>query len=275
MLGQMLDRVRQTEPLVHCITNYVTVNDCANILLACGGSPIMADDQDEAAEITSLCGGLVLNIGTLNRRTIPSMFAAGKRANELGHPVLLDPVGAGASALRTDTARGILSQLRCIAVRGNASEIKTLAGECGATRGVDADSADALNVGTMDAAVRMAQRLSRDTGAVVIITGATDLVADEQRAFLIQNGHPMMSRITGSGCMLSAMMGAFLAANPEDALEAAAAAVCTMGLCGEEAAGLVERYGGGTASLRMHLIDAVSRLNGDRLEEGAKIEAYA
>ena len=121
----------------------------------------------------------------------------------------------------------------------------------------------------------MAQRLSRDTGAVVIITGATDLVADEQRAFLIQNGHPMMSRITGSGCMLSAMMGAFLAANPEDALEAAAAAVCTMGLCGEEAAGLVERYGGGTASLRMYLIDAVSRLNGDRLEEGAKIEAYA
>ena len=120
MLSSMLERVRGTSPLVHCITNYVTVNDCANILLACGASPIMADDLREAAEITSLCAGLDINIGTLNERTIPSMFNAGRRAAELGHPVLLDPVGAGASGLRTDTARGLLAEIPFAAVRGNA-----------------------------------------------------------------------------------------------------------------------------------------------------------
>ena len=127
MFEQIFENVRQKSPLVHNITNYVTVNDCANMLLACGGSPIMADDPEDAVEITAICGGLNINIGTLNQRTIPAMLAAGKRANELGHPVVLDPVGAGASTLRTDTALRLLSEVKFAVIRGNISEIKTLA----------------------------------------------------------------------------------------------------------------------------------------------------
>ena len=127
MLKEMLNHVREKCPLIHNITNYVTVNDCANILLACGGSPIMADDAEEAEEITAICGGLNINIGTLNQRTIPAMHLAGKKANELGHPVVLDPVGAGASKLRTNTAKALLEDIHFTVLRGNISEIKTLA----------------------------------------------------------------------------------------------------------------------------------------------------
>lgn len=275
MLSSMLERVRGTSPLVHCITNYVTVNDCANILLACGASPIMADDLREAAEITSLCAGLDINIGTLNERTIPSMFNAGRRAAELGHPVLLDPVGAGASGLRTDTARGLLAEIPFAAVRGNASEIKTLAVGSGATQGVDAAAADALGEDTIASAVAMARGFARQTGAVVIITGAVDLVTNADDTLLIRNGHPMMARITGSGCMLSAMMTAYLAANPDQPLEAAAAAVCAMGICGEQAAERVQAQRSGNASLRTYLIDAICNLDGETLEKGAKLEPYA
>ena len=144
MFAQIFENVRRKAPLIHNITNYVTVNDCANMLLACGGSPIMADEQDEAVEITAICGGLNINIGTLNQRTIPAMFAAGKRANELGHTVVLDPVGAGASGLRTDTAVQLLEKIQFSVIRGNISEIKTLAFGSGTTKGVDADVADRI-----------------------------------------------------------------------------------------------------------------------------------
>lgn len=142
MLKEMLNHVREKCPLIHNITNYVTVNDCANILLACGGSPIMADDAEEAEEITAICGGLNINIGTLNQRTIPAMHLAGKKANELGHPVVLDPVGAGASKLRTNTAKALLEDIHFTVLRGNISEIKTLALGTGGAKGVDADIAD-------------------------------------------------------------------------------------------------------------------------------------
>ena len=142
MLKEMLNHVREKCPLIHNITNYVTVNDCANILLACGGSPIMADDAEEAEEITAICGGLNINIGTLNQRTIPAMHLAGKKANELGHPVVLDPVGAGASKLRTNTAKALLEDIHFTVLRGNISEIKTLALGTGGAKGVDADAAD-------------------------------------------------------------------------------------------------------------------------------------
>lgn len=272
MLSTMLNQVRRVSPLVHCITNYVTVNDCANILLACGASPIMADDEREAAEITALCAGLDINIGTLNERTIPSMYAAGKRAAELGRPVLLDPVGAGASTLRTDTARGLLTDIPFTAVRGNASEIKTLAAGGAATQGVDVAASDALGEDNMGQAVAMARCFARQMGAVVVITGAVDLVTDQNDTFLVRNGHPMMARITGSGCMLSAMMTAYLAANPDHPLEAATAAVCAMGVCGEQAAARVDSTQAGNASLRTYLIDAISRLDGETLEKGAKLE---
>ena len=144
MLKERFDHLRADGALVHNITNYVTVNDVANVLLACGGSPIMADDIDDAPEITAICGGLAINIGTLNKNTIPSMFAAGKKANELGHKVLLDPVGAGASTIRTQTAYKLMDEIHFDAIRGNISEIKTLATGEGTTKGVDADVADAV-----------------------------------------------------------------------------------------------------------------------------------
>ena len=175
VLKTMLENVRAKTPLVHNITNYVTVNDVANVLLAAGGSPIMSDDADDVEDITSICGGLNINIGTLNKNTIPSMFLAGKKANELGHIVLLDPVGAGASRLRTDTANRLMQEVRFDAVRGNISEIKTLCTGSGSTKGVDADVADAVTEHTLDNAVAFAKNFAAKTGSIIAITGAVDL----------------------------------------------------------------------------------------------------
>lgn len=271
MLKELLDNVRQKSPLVHNITNYVTVNDCANILLACGGSPIMADDIAEVEEITSICGGLNINIGTLNQTTIASMLAAGKKANACGHPVLLDPVGAGASKLRTNTAYKLLDEVSFTVIRGNISEIKTLALGQGSTKGVDADLADAITPETLTEAVEFAKKFSQRTGAVIAITGAIDIVASKDQAYAIYNGHPMMSRITGTGCMLSAMTTAYLVANPTRPLEATVAAICAMGLCGQNAyAQLASNEG--NASYRNYIIDEVYHLSGEALERGANYE---
>lgn len=169
MLKTMLDNVRAKTPLIHNITNYVTVNDCANILLACGGSPIMSDDINEVEEITSICGGLNINIGTLNQRTIQSMLSAGIKANSLGHPIVLDPVGAGASSLRTNTALMLMEKIRFSVIRGNISEIKTLALGAGTTKGVDADIADAVTEQNIDSVAAFAKDFSKKCGAVVAI----------------------------------------------------------------------------------------------------------
>ncbi len=267
----ILNNVRETTPLVHNITNYVTVNDCANILLACGGSPIMSDDEGDVEDITSICGGLNINIGTLNRNTIPSMYLAGKRANALGHPVLLDPVGAGASRLRTETAAGLIDQVRFTVIRGNISEIKALAQGSASTKGVDADEADQVNAANIDSVIAFAKAFSARTGAVVAITGATDIITDGTRVCCVTNGHPMMSRITGSGCMLSAMTTAFVAANPGQTFEAVCTAVIAMGLCGELAAERLSPLEG-NSTFRNYLIDGIYRLTPQQLKEGARYE---
>lgn len=271
MFQDMLENVRKTCPLIHNITNYVTVNDCANITLACGASPIMADDRDEVAEITSICAGLNLNIGTLNSRTIESMLIAGRRANELHHPVVLDPVGAGASELRTKTALQLISEIGFTVIRGNISEIKALVSGGGTTKGVDADVADRVTDENLDEAVDFVKAFAGKTGAVIAVTGAIDLVADSRKAYCIRNGHPMMSSITGTGCQLSAMTAAFLAANPENPLEAAAAAVAAMGLAGEIAYGRLTDLDG-NSTYRNYIIDAVYHLTPEMLERGAKYE---
>ena len=178
MLGNCLEHVRRTVPLIHNITNYVTVNDVANILLACGGSPIMADDPGEVEEITALCSGLNINIGTLNQRTVESMRLAGKKAAALGRTILLDPVGAGASALRTRTAVELIKEIPFTVIRGNMSEIRTLALGSGTTKGVDADVADAVSEENLDSAVAFVKDFAVRTGAVVAVTGAIDLVSD-------------------------------------------------------------------------------------------------
>lgn len=273
MLGEMLDNVRARQPLIHNITNYVTVNDCANILLACGASPIMSVDIAEVEEITAVCGGLNINIGTLHHRTIPSMLAAGKKANELGHPVVLDPVGAGASMFRTRTALDLLDQISFDVIRGNISEIKTLAQGSGTTQGVDADVADRVTGENLAQAVAFAKAFAAKTKAVAAITGAIDIVADAEKAYVIFNGHPMMSSITGTGCQLSAMTAAYVTANPQHKLEAAAAAVCAMGVCGEIAQErLCDRDG--NSSYRNYIIDAVFRLDAETLEKRAKYSLW-
>ena len=225
ILKTMLENVRAKTPLVHNITNYVTVNDVANVLLAAGGSPIMSDDADDVEDITSICGGLNINIGTLNKNTIPSMFLAGRKANELGHIVLLDPVGAGASRLRTDTANRLMREVRFDAVRGNISEIKTLCTGSGTTKGVDADAVDAVTEANLDDGVALVKAFARQAGCIIAVTGAIDLVSDGERCWCIRNGRAEMSRITGTGCQLSALMTAFLVANPDHKLAAAAAVV--------------------------------------------------
>ena len=271
MLKTMMANVKKTRPLVHNITNYVTVNDCANILLACGGSPIMADDAEEVEEITAVCGGLNINIGTLNKRTIEAMLLAGKKANELGHPVVLDPVGAGASKLRTETALSLVKNVKFAVIRGNMSEIKTLAYGSGTTKGVDADVADSVSEENLDDAVVFAKGVAKKLKTVIAITGAIDIVTDGEKAYCIRNGHPMMSAVTGTGCQLSALTAAYVTANPDTPLEAAAAAVTVMGLAGEIA---YNRLGeaDGNSSYRNYIIDAVFRMSPEQLAEGAKVE---
>ena len=271
MLGKCIEKVRKTTPLVHNITNYVTVNDVANVLLACGGSPIMSDEPDDVVDITSICGGLNINIGTLNKSSIEAMFLAGKRANELDHKVLLDPVGAGASKLRTDTAVKLMDEVHFTVIRGNISEIKTLAQGSGTTKGVDADVADAVTEESLDSAVKFAKDFAKKSGSIVAITGAIDLVADADRCFVIRNGRPEMGRITGTGCQLSGMMTAFLVANPDNLLEGAAAAVCTMGLAGEIGWENMQD-GDGNSTYRNRIIDAIYNMDGETLDKGAKYE---
>ena len=271
MFKECLENVRKTVPLVYNITNYVTVNDVANVLLACGGSPIMSDEAEDVEDITSVCGGLNINIGTLHKTSIEGMFRAGKKANELRHPVLLDPVGAGASALRTNTALELMRELKLAVIRGNISEIKTLAFGSGTTKGVDADVADAVTEENLDEAVTFVKKFARETGSIIAVTGAIDLVSDEEKCYVIRNGRPEMGRITGTGCQLSGMMTAYVTANPENRLEAAAAAVCVMGLAGEIGWSRMQK-GDGNATYRNRIIDAIYNMTGEELEKGAKYE---
>lgn len=271
MLKECLKNVRDIKPLIHNITNYVTVNDVANMLLACGASPIMADAVEEAEEITSICNGLNINIGTLNERTIPAMLAAGKKAKELGHAALLDPVGAGASRLRTDTAVKLMENIQFDVIKGNISEIKTLAKCGGHTKGVDADAADEIREDNLEQALLFIQSFAEETESIICVTGAIDIAADKDTAFVIQNGRAEMGRITGTGCQLSGLITAFLAANKDNPLEAAAAAVTLMGVAGEIGWSHMQPEDG-NSTYRNRIIDAVYNIDGDTLEKMAKIK---
>ncbi len=271
MLKECLEAVGEKKPLIHNITNYVTVNDVANVLLACKASPIMADDPQEAAEITEICNGLNINIGTLNQHTIPAMFAAGKRAAELGHCILLDPVGAGASSLRTNTALKLMQEIPFDCIRGNSSEIKTLALGSKTTQGVDANQADTVTKENLDEMVLFLKAFAKEQKSIIVCTGAIDLVSDGNRCYVIYNGRPQMGRITGTGCQLSGLITAYLAANPERKLDACAAAVCLMGLAGELAWKRMEARDG-NISYRNRIIDEIGVISGEELEKGANYE---
>lgn len=272
MDGAVVEAVRQSAPLIHCITNYVTANDVANLLLAIGARPVMADDPAEAAEITLAARGLCLNLGTLHSASVPAMYAAGAAAAAKGIPLVLDPVGAGSSTFRTQTARDLTRTLRPAVLRCNPTELAALAGREGGGAGVDAAPADRITEANLtDSAPRIAAQ-ARELGAVVAVTGAVDLVTDGTVCYAVRNGRPEMGRVTGTGCQLSALLTAFLSVRPDRPLEAALGAVCAMGLAGELAWGRMAP-GDGNAAYRGRIIDAIYHLSGQALEKGARYEA--
>lgn len=269
--ASILQNTRRLSPLIHCITNYVTANDTANLLLASGARPIMADDPMEVEQVVSQSCGLTINIGTLNSRTAQSMLLAGKRANALKLPVVIDPVGAGSSEFRTSTAKMLVSTLNVSALRANMSEIKAVLGADGSANGVDAAAADSVDESNLDDSVSFLKQKAREAGMILAATGAIDLVADGNKCYVIKNGRPEMARVTGTGCQLSALCCAFMAANKQSPLEAAAAAVSAMGLAGEIALSRMQN-GDGNNALRGYIIDAIYNLTPDKLLEGTKYE---
>lgn len=272
MFGERLEAVRAAVPLVHCITNYVTVHDVANVVIACGGSPIMSDEPQDVVDITSICGALDVNIGTLNTRSIEAMVLASARAQELGHPIVLDPVGAGASRLRTTTAAHLLEQRSITCVRGNMSEIKALAGGAATTRGVDVAPGDVVTYDNLEEMAAFTRCFSGACGSIVAVSGAIDMISDARQTYVVSNGHKMMADITGSGCMLSAVVAAYLAANPQCQLEAVAAAFALFGLAGKLAAERAGEEGVGNATYSNYLIDAVYQMDARMLDRGAIYE---
>ena len=271
-LASCLGAVRERTPLVQCITNFVTVNDCANIPLAAGGSPTMAHDIREVEEAVAGVQALVLNLGAIG--DVEAMLLAGKRANQLGIPVVLDPVAAGVTSLRREACRRLLAELRFTVIRGNASEIRALALGAEGGSGVDVSAGDAVTEENLSRGVELCRRLAESTGAVTALSGQVDILSDGTQTVLIRGGVPTMSRVTGSGCMLTALLGAFCGANPERPLAAAAAAVAAMDLAGERAEARRLQNGTGNATFRTDLIDAVFNLTEDELREGVRYEIY-
>lgn len=254
-----LAAIRQQKPLVHNITNFVVMNSTANALLACGASPVMAHAIEEVEEMVSLAGALVLNVGTLTPPWVASMITAGKKANQVGVPVILDPVGSGATRLRTESAVRILDQVKVSVVRGNASEVLSLAQVESATKGVD-------SVHSVEQASQAAAELARQLKLPVAITGARDLITDGTKVLSVANGHPMMGMVTGMGCTATAIMGAFLAVQPQ-ALLAAAGGLAFLGLAGQRAATRAD----GPGSFQVALLDALYALTPEELAQEALI----
>lgn len=255
---QDLWRIRQNSPLVHNITNYVVMNSTANALLSLGASPVMAHAREEVAEMTGIASALVINIGTLSPRWILAMSEAAKTAGERGIPIVLDPVGAGATSFRTETANQLIRETPPSIIRGNGSEIMALSQAGTTTRGVDSTSGS-------DRALESATSLSRATGAVVCITGKTDYIVDKDTVTAVKNGHDLMPKVTGLGCTASALCGAFAAVNP-DAGRAATHALAVMGIAGEMAA--EDARGPGT--LQLHFLDALFRISEKEIEQRLK-----
>ena len=260
--AESLRRVRERKPLVHNITNFVVMNYTANALLACGASPVMAHAAEEVEEMVSLAGALVLNIGTLSPPWIQAMLKAGKKANALHVPVILDPVGAGATRLRTDSARRLIEGLSIQVIRGNASEIRSLAREESGSRTKGVDS-----VHTVDQVTETAVALAKDLKTTLAITGAVDLITDGERICRVMNGHEMMSHVTGTGCTATVIIGAFLAIH-SDPLEAATQGLSYFGLAGEKAAAKAL----GPGSFQIALLDALYEMKEEELRAGARIQ---
>lgn len=258
--GKNLLELRRIAPLVHNITNFVVMNSTANALLAAGASPVMAHAMPEMEEMTSLAHALVLNIGTLSEDWIEAMLAAGRVAARRGIPIVLDPVGAGATSYRTKTAERLLKELPITILRGNASEIMAVSGAVALTRGVDSSAA-------VNDAVEHARSIANLQSLTAVITGPVDIITDGTRSVSVANGHPLMSRVTGTGCAATALIAAFASVD-SDPLKAASAALAFYGLAGERAAAKA----GGPGTFWPLLLDQLHGISPDELDSGAKIK---
>jgi hydroxyethylthiazole kinase len=259
--GADLRTIRERKPLVHQITNYVVMNETANATLALGALPVMAHAREEVEEMAGLAGALVINIGTLSPHWVEAMLLAGRAANERGIPVVVDPVGAGATAYRTETARRLLAEIDVSVVRGNPGEVATLVGVEADVRGVESISA-------AEDAADLARRAARLLGLVAAVTGAVDHVSDGERVLAVANGHELLAAVSGTGCMSSAVTGAFAAVKPDDLLGAAAEALIAFGVAGEDAA----RDAQGPGSFHAALYDSLYLLDPVTLDERGRVE---
>jgi hydroxyethylthiazole kinase len=255
-----IESIRRQAPVVHNITNYVVMNSTANALLAIGASPVMAHAQEEVEEMVNIASALVINIGTLSERWVSSMFKAARQARKKGIPVILDPVGAGATSYRTKTVRDLINNEPPAVIRGNASEIMALYDDKSRTKGVD-------SAASSDAAIDIAQKLSKTHKCVVCVSGATDYIVNKEKIMKIKNGHLLMSRVTGLGCTASALCGAF-AAVEKNHFVATSEAMAVMGIAGEMAAGV----SAGPGSLQTNFLDILYRLSEKDISQRLKIE---
>jgi hydroxyethylthiazole kinase len=254
-----LQKITEHKPLIHHITNWVTIYDCANITRAVGALPIMSHAPEEVAEMTALSSALVLNIGTLTSELVDSMKIAGKKANELNRPVVLDAVGAGATKMRTQKTKELLSDLSISVIKGNAGEVATIAGIAAEVKGVE-------SISVAGDIVEIARGCAQNEKSIVVVTGQEDIVTDGQRTFLIRNGHELMGKVVGTGCMLASILGAF-AAVATDLTQAAANAVLFYDIAGELAAELSQ----GPGTFREHFIDQIYQLRHSSYPERQKV----
>lgn len=261
MLTECFNALHAKSPRIHCISNAVSAPLCANGLIALGGAPIMADAPEEVAEITALCSGLSLNLGMPNPRKVEAMLKAGKSANHMGIPVVFDPVGVGASQYRRTSAQALLDTVQFTAIRGNLSEMRVLAGELGQCMGVDAG--ETVTDENLAQVVAFARAFAQKIGAIIAISSVIDVVTDGNDTYVIRNGHTMLSTLSGSGCLLSVLLTAFLSANPTRALASAVTALCTLGICGERAAQSCT----GNGSFPVTLLDEISNLTDEILTQ--------
>ena len=258
--AENLTALREKKPLIHNITNYVVMNYTANALLAMGASPVMAHAPNEVEDMVAFAGALVLNIGTLTDGWISSMIKAGKKASQLGTPIILDPVGSGATPLRTNSAKNIISETKIAVIRGNASEILSLRDKNSKTKGVD-------SIHSVDEATEAARNLAEELHTTLTITGPVDLITDGTRIIRISNGHPLMGYVTGTGCTATAIIGAFLAVD-NDPVSAAATALAFFGLAGEIAAETASAPG----TFMIQMLDALYTITPERLRAGCRIQ---
>lgn len=272
MFKNIIKNTKNKIPLIHSITNFVTVNDVANIILASGATPAMANYYEDATDLQKISSALLLNTGDINPMIRESMLEAGKIANKLNHPIILDPVAVGATKYRDLVADELLSSLNMTVIRGNISEIKSIYLGTSSTKGVDANMDDVITEKNLDKNIVMAKKIASKFNSIIAISGAIDIVCDSKKAIVIYNGHSNMAKITGSGCMLTAVIASYVAGNPENALSATATAVIALGISGELAYEKMVKEDTGLSSFRTYLIDYMSKMKNQIIEKGAKYE---